>query len=275
MPDENVLEVTPESPPVSVKEEPAGPALDAKDEAELAQTVITGVEHRGEKVVPLKSLKAERQAKAVLRKEVEGLKQQVAEATRVAQHYQQYEPYVPQLAELARQAAEGRTTQPQQHQVDPQIAAVAKELDTTPEIAAKLMAVMERVAGGVVGKAVEPVAGRVASIQSQEMRQRAYGVKGPDGRQYASKEAIDTVFNALAADPKGAALASSPDVANLVLLIARGLDPQRYEPNLSELPGGRGGQGSLSDLDRKAAEMRGISPDRMRELRANDSLELE
>lgn len=275
MPDEP--QVTPESPPIADK---ADEALDPHDQQELEEKA--SLDSRGQKVVPVKAVHDERREKNTLRKERDTLKTQQAELQReLDQHKafrQQVEPYLPHLAVIAQQVARGQTPSltPQEPAVEPFVAELARELEVEPAVAQKLYKAMSKITKAEVQQAVAPLSRSVATVKAEEMRQRAHQVKDPStGKPYASSQAIDTVFNAIARESPQ--LAESPEVANLLLVIARGLDPgTRGEPNLSEVPGGRPGRtDGLTDIDIRAAELRGTSLDRFKQLRNQDNLVLE
>lgn len=257
-----------ESPPIT----PDIP-LDSHDEQELASKVVP--EPRGEKVVPLTALREERQSKQTLKKEMETLKSQLAALQPVVEQYKQIEPLLPEIAVMMRQMAQGQAPAPAPAagQVPPEVAQLAKDLEVDVKVAEKLYTAMSGIAKREAGQLVEPITRNVATVQAKDFRSMAYEAKGPDGQPYASREAIDQVFNAIAQqDPR---LAATKDVANLALIIARGLDPRRAEPTFSESAGGNSQRGGLSDMDRKAAELRGTSLDKWERLRNNTSMVLE
>jgi hypothetical protein len=118
------------------------------------------------------------------------------------------------------------------------------------------------------------VARNAAELRAIQLRQRAYDAKDKDGQPVASRQTIDQVLDSL--QKENPELAANEQVVNLALAIARGMDPRRYEPNLSETTGRASTRYSMSDLGRKAAEMRGMSMDRMEKLRStSDNLVLE
>lgn len=255
----------PESPPITGQQVVD---LPAEDEKELDGKAAE--EHRGERTVPLAALKAERAALRKEKSEKQALQQQVQQLSAIAEQFKQVEPYLPDIAVMLKEKA---AQQVSTAKVNPAVAKLAQRLGVQPETAAVLAEVMEEIADERANRMVMPVARTASEMKAQQLRMRAYEAKDAHGNPIASRETIDQVLNGLMKENPD--LAASEQVVNVALAIARGIDPRRQEPSLSETTGRASSRYSVSDLGRKAAELRGISMDRMEKLRNSDSLVLE
>ena len=270
-----------ESPPVGAAPAAgAAPAEGLTPQEEQALTEQAVADSRGDSVVPLPALRQSRQETKALKAQVATLTQQLQQVLPVVEQYRQIEPLLPFVAVAAAQAAgqaPGQPAQPPQPAFTPRAQAVAQRLQIKPEDAQLLLDVIREESGEVVQRGLEPLSRSVATQKGQQMMQWALSVKDEHGRPYANPQTVQTVFQSLIqADPK---LAESEQVARLALTIARGMPggvPAQVEPNISELStGGRIPNGGITRLDQQAAEVRGVSLDRFRQLRNNDSDVLE
>ena len=122
---------------------------------------------------------------------------------------------------------------------------------------------LDRRTGAHVGRAVAPVAKTAAEERAARNRETARTRQYVDGQPLAAQQFIDQAFDSLPPE-----LASDPNVANIVSVIAVGLEAldarksgraARREPAFHEGGRGRldGGNGELTDFDIRAAQARG------------------
>jgi hypothetical protein len=134
--------------------------------------------------------------------------------------------------------------------------------------------IAQEVAGQIVEQKVGPLARTVASAGAETMRAKALQVRDEQGRPFANPQAIHTVFDSIAKSNPD--MAADPNVANLALLIARGL-PGFEQPTYSATPGTRQTRADgLTGLDQLAAKMLGVSTETFRKnMGSGDSRVLE
>lgn len=241
-------------------------------------------DERGRQVVPMAAFLEQRN-------EAKGAKAKLAEveekAAKLEAWAQQWSPYLTALAarpDLLQQAlgqtapSAATTTQPE---TDPEAEAFAREFDLFTPAGTLDVARAQRALKAVdarverrVAREVEPVRLATEEAKAATLRQQAYAYAQQSG--YAPRQALDQVLSMIPAN-----LQADPSVMNLALVLARGIGTGGTlpltapaagpltpisEPLVTEAPGRRAGVPTLSDLERKVAQARGISADRWRSL---------
>lgn len=266
-------------------EEEVQPAGGAADGDESGEEIDDGGEEEegAQGGDPKKALHAERGKRKQLAKR---LKEQEAKLAELTPFVDEYKALLPHLPTLLKKAQGGEAPSQNPNQPDPELVELANDFgfvdeQGNPDVAraARVQKRIDARAGRSAATAVAPVSRQSAQAIAAQVRERAY--KATDkttGEPYATREAIDQVFNSL-----GPEALADPDTATMALIIARGLGGpgvSQDEPIHVE-GGGRGPKGpvALSDFDRTMARLRGRTDAEWRKLQeapaGRDEWELE
>ena len=228
---------------------------------------------------PTKALHAERGKRKETARQLKAATEELARVRPMAAEYEQILPVLPEL--LARQ---GQPQGPQQTEyVDPEVVELAQDLGLIDEDgnldiprANRLMAKIDQRSGRMVQQQTGPIRQQTAVQAASQVREKAYKAVDKEGQPYATRAAIDQVFNSLPPETL-----YDPNTAVMALVIARGLGgPGTGADEPIHVEGGgrmqRGG-GPLTQMERSIMKMRGKTEAQWRGLSAedNNSWELE
>lgn len=236
--------------------EPAAPAFKITDDKNQV-TVGDATYIRAE------ALHQERQARQQLQQQVDG----------IAPYVEEFNEFLTQK-QARTSAAAARVAPPSGNDPDREelegVATIRGYYDAEgkPDLARARqdLAFMDRYVEARVGRAIAPVARTASEERAFRNRESAKGRQFVDGRPLVDAKYVDQAFDALPPE-----LAADPNVANIVQVIAVGLEQldarksgratARREPVFSEQSRGRydAEPGALSQFDIRAAQARGIS----------------
>jgi hypothetical protein len=226
---------------------------------------VEAVEVGGQKYVPLSAL-------LETRREAKSLKEAASRVQQAEAWIAQAQPYVQFLQANPHLMQQQQTQAPAPAGVDPEIEALARDLDLyTPKgeldvaRATKIAQRQERLAQSAAQRIVAPMQQTTAQERANMNFQRALSVKLPDGSS-VDQNALRQVFAGMPAE-----LAADPQVATVLLAVAAGASrfsgqpqpaPPARAPLFTEDSGGtvRTKQ-ALTSLDRKVIAARGMTED--------------
>lgn len=180
------------------------------------------------------ALQKEREKRKAASKKAKELEASVSEMKPYAEEYKKILPYLPALLKKA----QGETlTKADEAQVDEELREVAETFgleteDGQPDIkkAKAIAGYLDRRAGAVATRVAAPALKGSATAQATQIKERAYKVRGEDGKLYAKREFIDKVFDQMAPE-----VLLNPDNAAAALVMARGLGgPPEEEEEVDE-----------------------------------------
>ena len=257
--------------PVGIVTDPAVPIDPNAPEPEAEPDgTITG--SGGVKFVPLQAVIAERTARKEAEKALKAKDEEFAPFKQKAQKYDEAEQYLHQVRPvidkvMARPDLLKLADQPPAEAPGPLTATEAAEYaknfdlykpDNTLDVdrAQRIVKFHEVMNQRTVSQALQPFQQQTAVTQAREMRQRLTQVKDAP-----SAASIDKVFASLPPE-----LAALPEVANLVLYVAKGMDamngtvtPPPVVPTESVGGSPQRTEHAITDLDRRFMEAGGIS----------------
>lgn len=237
--------------------EPAAPAFKITDDKNQV-TVGDATYIRAE------ALHQERNARQELQRQVDGIAPYVDEFNEFLTQKQTRE--AARTARVAPPAAEGAYPREDLEGVATVRGYVDAEGKPDLARAAQDLALMDRYVEARVSRAIAPVARTASEERAYRNRESAKGRQFVDGRPLVDAKYVDQAFDALPPE-----LAADPNVANIVQVIAVGLEQLdarktgraqvRREPVFTEEGRGRfdAEPGGLSQFDIRAAQARGIS----------------
>jgi hypothetical protein len=257
----DILETT------GAEEEQVTPVVAGTEEQETEETEEAGEPGGGDLRV---ALKQERQKRQELAKEIARLKP-------LAEEYQTVLPTVQALlAQQQRQAQQQERVEYQQA-ADQEAMEIAQDFgfetaDGKPDVVRgrKLLDRINRTTGRAAQAAAAPANQTAAVANAAVVKERAYKATGPDGKLYATREAIDQVFSQIPVE----ALQNQDNVI-AALVMARGLGGPGVEPEepvYSESTRARPAtkKREASPLDKAVASMRGWDEKKLSKVVAAD-----
>lgn len=240
----------------------ANGALDDDDDDDPVVTQAQGGDLKA-------ALAEERGKRKAAQKEAKEAKEKLAKAEPLVKEYEELVPHLPGLLQAAQRGAgqqpvpaggsNGPT--PEQQELLELAQDLGLEDDKGQPDLARAARVQARIQGRVertVQTTLKPVQETAQGAALQQVRERAYKVVDKEGRPFATREAIDQVFNST--DPRQLL---DPQGASAAMLMARGISGPGEVPDEPLHVEGAGrvtaSRAALSQLEKNVAKLRGKS----------------